>query len=186
MQSLNDISDEALMLRYIDGSAESFTALYQRHKAPLYRFVVRSCKSEALAEEIYQDIWANIVDGRHRYKASAKFSTWLYRIASNRLVDQYRKQGKWDDYLVEGEDHACALARSFEQPEQQADINQQIQQLFHCLEQLPAPQLQVFLLKEEAGLSLNAIAAAIGAGKEAAKSRMRYALNKLRQCMGGK
>jgi len=185
MGSLNDLGDEALMLRYRDGSADAFALLYGRHKAPLYRYMLRSCESKAVAEELYQDVWASVIQARMRYTASAKFSTWLYSIASNRLVDHYRKQGRWEEYLVDDAQEYCALVASSEQPEAQADINQQMQRLLDCLEQLPPPQRQVFLLKEEAGLSLSAVAASIGVGLEAVKSRMRYALSKLRLCMGG-
>ena len=185
MVTLNDLGDEALMLRYRDGSADAFALLYGRHKAALYRYMLRSCESKAVAEELYQDVWASVIQARMRYTASAKFSTWLYSIASNRLVDHYRKQGRWDEYLVDDADESCALAAPSEQPEAQAETNQQMQRLLDCLEQLPPPQRQVFLLKEEAGLSLGAVAASIGIGLEAVKSRMRYALAKLRLCMGG-
>ena len=182
---MGEPNDEELMLRYKTGSGDAFTLLYGRHKAALYRYMLRSCESKAVAEELYQDVWVNVINARARYKATAKFTTWLYCIANNRLVDHYRKQGRWNEHLVGDEAECCAVAARFEQPEQQADINQQIQRLMHCLKQLPPPQLQVFLLKEEAGLALDAIAVCIGAGREAVKSRMRYALGKLRLCMGG-
>lgn len=181
----DDPGDEELMLRYKAGSADAFSLLYGRHKAPLYRYMLRSCESKAVAEELYQDVWISVIQARSRYTASAKFSTWLYSIASNRLVDHYRKQGRWEEYLVDDADEYCAVAVSSAQPEEQADINQQMQRLLVCLERLPPPQRQVFLLKEEAGLSLKAVAASIGIGVEAVKSRMRYALGKLRLCMGG-
>jgi len=184
MGPLNAPGDTDLMLRYRAGNADAFVELYARHKAALYRFMLRSCESKAVAEELYQDVWASVIDARCRYKASAKFTTWLYCIANHRLVDHYRKQGKWDEYLVD-DGEACAVADAFKQPERQADINQQMQRLFHCLQLLPPPQRQVFLLKEEAGLTLNAVAASVGIGLEAVKSRMRYALKKLRGCMGG-
>lgn len=185
MGHLNDPGDKELMLRYKDGNADAFVELYARHKAPLYRYMLRSCESKAVAEELYQDVWASVIAARSRYKATAKFSTWLYSIASHRLVDHYRKQGKWDEYLVDDDGASCAVAVSFEQPERQADMNQQMRRLFHCLQLLPPPQRQVFLLKEEAGLTLSAVAASVGIGLESVKSRMRYALKKLRLCMGG-
>lgn len=182
------VSDEQLMLRYSGGDADAFAELYVRHKASLYRYMLRSCESQAVAEELYQEVWASVIQSRKRYTDSAKFSTWLFSIAGNRLIDHYRKQGKWDAYLVdmdEGDSESCAVAASFEQPEAQADINQQMRRLLHCLEQLPPPQRQVFLLREEAGMNLQTVAESVGIGLEAVKSRMRYALGKLRLCMGG-
>jgi RNA polymerase sigma-70 factor (ECF subfamily) len=188
-------ADEELMLSYKDGNSTAFEQLYLRHKGGLYRYMLRSCDSRAIAEELFQDVWISVIRTRASYKASALFATWLYRIASNRLTDHYRKSGKWDQYMESADDDShengshqnradCAVAAAYEQPEEQAAINQQIQRLLYCLEQLPALQCQVFLLREEAGLKLEEIAKAIEASKEAVKSRMRYAITKLRHCMG--
>ncbi|NOR73027.1 MAG: RNA polymerase sigma factor [Mariprofundaceae bacterium] len=182
-------TDEDLMLGYKDGSSTAFEQLYLRHKGSLYRFMLRSCDSKDIAEELFQDVWVSVIKSRSSYKTSALFTTWLYRIASNRLTDHYRKSGKWDQYIDRAGEEAsdennCAVTAAYEQPEHQAAINQQIQRLLFCLEQLPALQRQVFLLREEAGLKLEEIANAIEANKEAVKSRMRYAINRLRHCMG--
>jgi RNA polymerase sigma-70 factor (ECF subfamily) len=186
MAAINEPADEELMLSYRDGNSLAFEQLYLRHKAPLYRYMLRSCESKSIAEELFQEVWASVITARTRYSVSARFTTWLYRIASNRLTDHYRKTGKWDQYIIDADEDGsdCPVSTPYEQPEYQADINQQIQRLLTCLEQLPALQRQVFLLKEEAGLKLEEIAKAIESSKEAAKSRMRYAIAKLRLCMG--
>jgi len=179
--------DEALMLRYRAGDAAAFEALYARHKGSLYRFMLRGSESKAVAEELFQDVWMRVIDARNRYEASAKFTTWLYRIAHNRLTDHYRRQSKWQPYegeIAEEEAGDCAIGEAL-QPENRAELNRLMQRLLECLAQLPPPQRQVFLLKEEAGLALEAIAESIGSNREAVKSRLRYAIRKLRQCMGG-
>lgn len=172
------------MLRYKDGDASAFETLYHRHKGALFRYTLRSCDSRAIAEELFQDIWSKVIVARSRYTDSAKFTTWLYHIAHNRLVDHYRASGKWDDYLTDDDAEACATAPAHNQPERQSELNRQIQRLLECIERLPAPQKQVFLLKEEAGLALEAIAEMVEASREAIKSRMRYAIGKLKNCMG--
>jgi len=188
-------ADEDLMLSYKDGDCTAFEQLYLRHKGGLYRYMLRSCDSKAIAEELFQDVWIRVIKSRTHYKASALFTTWLYRIGSNCLTDHYRKSGKWDQYMESADDDFhendshqnridCAVAAAYEQPENQADTNQQMKRLLFCLEQLPALQRQVFLLKEEAGLKLEEIAKAIESNREAVKSRMRYAIDKLRHCMG--
>lgn len=188
MENLQEASDEDLMGRYRNGSADAFTVLYGRHKAPLYRFMLRACDSQAVAEELFQDVWTSVIRARTRYEATAKFSTWLYRIANNRLVDHYRRQGRWQPYLqdeFDEEGEGCPVAAANAQPEQQADLNALIRRLLDCLQELPPVQRQIFLLKEEAGLALEAIAVSLGINRETAKSRMRYAIAKLRNCMGG-
>ncbi|PIQ33318.1 MAG: RNA polymerase subunit sigma-24 [Zetaproteobacteria bacterium CG_4_9_14_3_um_filter_49_83] len=189
MTGPNETTDENLMLYYGKGDAAAFEQLYLRHKGPLYRYLLRSCANRADAEELFQEIWASIIKARSDYNPSAKFSTWLYRIATNRLTDHYRKHGKWHQYMQEAdadEDSVsdCAVSAVHEQPEHKADINRQIERLLHCLEQLPALQRQVFLLREEAGMKIEEIAESIDSGKEAVKSRMRYAISRLRLCMG--
>lgn len=173
------------MQRYQKGKADAFALLYARHKAPLYRLMLRSCESHAVAEELFQEVWISLIKAAPHYQPTAKFSTWLYSIANNRLIDHYRKQSRWDVWLVDEDAESCAVANPSEQPEQQAEVNREMQRLLQCLDTLPPPQRQVFLLKEEAGLSIQAIADSLDEGMEAIKSRMRYALKKLRVCMGG-
>src|SRR4051794_334243 len=86
-------SDEQLMLAYARGDAAAFEVLYSRHKGPLYRFVLRSVKARGEAEELFQEIWMRVVEAASRYAPQAKFTTWLYTVAHNRLVDHWRAKG---------------------------------------------------------------------------------------------
>ena len=79
------------MLCYRDGDAGAFDALYARHKGGLYRYLLRQCREPAAAEELFQDVWMNLIRARARYTVQAKFTTYLYRLAHNRLIDHYRK-----------------------------------------------------------------------------------------------
>jgi RNA polymerase sigma-70 factor (ECF subfamily) len=88
-----EAGDEQLMLAYREGDAGAFEQLYKRHKGALFRFVLRSIRDRATAEELYQEIWMRAIEARFRYEAQAKFTTWLYTIAHNRLVDHWRKRG---------------------------------------------------------------------------------------------
>ena len=96
-----EAGDEQLMLAYREGDAGAFEQLYKRHKGALYRFVLRSMRDRAIAEELYQEIWMRVIEARTRYEVPpaprgsqhTKFTTWLYTIAHNRLVDHWRKRG---------------------------------------------------------------------------------------------
>src|SRR5262245_38611356 len=99
-----DTSDEELMLLYRDGDAGAFDALYARHKGGLYRYVLRQCRSTALAEELIQDVWMNLIRARAAYTVQAKFTTYLYRLAHNRLIDHYRKHAHADVASFDAED----------------------------------------------------------------------------------
>src|SRR3972149_3712187 len=83
--------DEQLMTAYRDGDAGAFEKLYLRHKGPLFRFVLRGVYQRSVAEELFQEIWMRVSEARERYAPEARFTTWLYTIAHNRLVDHWRR-----------------------------------------------------------------------------------------------
>ncbi len=175
-----EASDEELMLSYREGEASAFDRLYARHKGPLFRFMLRSIKDRGIAEELYQEVWMRAIEARHRYEPQAKFTTWLYTIAHHRITDHWRKRGL---QLVEADDADPPAPRAYE-PEPRAEGRQDLQRLAAALAALPELQRETFLLHEESGMTLAEIAAATGATEEAAKSRLRYALAKLREAVG--
>ena len=182
-----DSRDEDLMLGYCAGDAAAFDLLYQRHRGGLYRYLLRQCRQGAVAEELFQDVWMNLIRARDAYTPSAKFATYLYRLAHNRLIDHYRKHARgatlsYDDETGPQIDEAAAPRAA--QPDAVYDLKQQAGALLRLIEDLPEPQREAFLLQQEAGLSVEEIAAATGVTRETAKSRLRYALAKLRQGMG--
>ena len=83
-------SDESLMLAYAAGRVAAFEQLYARHRGPLYRFLARQLRNDALADELFQDIWQKVIAARASWRPEAAFSTWLFRIAHNRLNDHWR------------------------------------------------------------------------------------------------
>ena len=91
-------TDEALMLAYRDGDAAAFEALYARHRAKLFRYLLRQCGRREQADEMFQEIWMSVIRARSNYEVTAKFTTWLYRIAHNRLVDSYRAAGRQAEF----------------------------------------------------------------------------------------
>lgn len=171
----------------------AFQTLYRRHEKPLYRYVRRVLGTGLVTQvdEVFQDTWMKLVDARDSWQPrdNASFKTWLYTLAHHRAVDVLRKSGRqisadegWDD------DAESAWkqwpAATAEQPEQKAFWNKAGQQLLHCLDGLPALQRAAFLLHHEDGLSLEEMTQVLNAEFETVKSRLRYALAKLRTCMG--
>jgi len=177
-------TDETLMLQYRAGDADAFTVLYERHKGSLYRYFLRQSDGAAIAEELFQDVWLNLIRARTQYTVQAKFSTYLYRLAHNRLVDYYRRQSAvltaaWNDGA--GPPLEETLPIDTQEPEQQMQIRSQIARLVNLLRALPEVQREAFLLREEAGMTVDEIAEATGVERETAKSRVRYAINRLRR-----
>lgn len=163
------------MLAYRDGNAGAFETLYTRHRGRLYRFVLRSVKARGTAEELFQEVWMRVIEARSRYQPQARFTTWLYTIAHNLLTDHWRKKGLT---LVDLDEDSQAPAA--DDPARSAQARQALSRFAAALEALPPLQRQAFLLHEEGGLSIAEIAAATGANEEAAKSRLRYAMAKLK------
>jgi RNA polymerase sigma-70 factor (ECF subfamily) len=168
-----------LMLAYADGDVAAFEQLYAHYRAPLYRFFLRQCQSRARAEELYQDLWMRVIQHRDSYQHKARFSTWLYRIAHNLLLDQHRKREP-----VSSEDDLDSVEADLDaDPARQYAAQESHLHFLALLEALPDAQRQVFLLKEEGGLSLEEIAQVTGEDFENVKSRLRYAVKKLRQAL---
>jgi len=177
--------DEALMLAYAAGNAGAFDALYARHRGGVYRYLVRHCGNAGTADELFQDVWTNVIRARAAYAPSAKFATWLYRIAHNRLVDHWRTHGRAEFVATGGDGDAadplaCVPGARGDEPEVRAGAREQAARITVALTRLPAEQREAFLLHQEGGLELADIAALTGAGIETVKSRLRYALAKLR------
>lgn len=179
-----DDTDEACMLRYQAGDAAAFDVLYARHRGPLFRFILRQCTPRGTAEELFQEVWMNLIQARDRYRVEAKFTTYLYTLAHNRLIDHYRRHARASAVLYESadpDDFAGDVAGSrVQEPQVQTEAREQGEAILRVLAVLPAPQREAFLLYEEGGLSIADIAAATGVSFEAAKSRLRYAMTKLR------
>jgi RNA polymerase sigma factor (sigma-70 family) len=167
--------DEELMLAYGHGDAGAFDTLYRRHRGALYRFMLRAIKERSTAEELFQELWIRVIEARSRYAPQARFTTWLYTIAHNLLVDHWRKKGL-TLVSLDQEDVSVESAN----PARQAEARESLARFLQALEALPAAQREAFLLHEEGGLTVAEIAAATGSNEEAAKSRLRYAMAKLK------
>lgn len=177
-----ETSDERLMLDWCGGNAPAFEQLYSRHKGGVLRYLLRQTGRREWAEELFQDVWLKVVNARAGYEARARFGAWLYSIAHNRLMDHFREHSR--SSLVSYEDEAplsdAQPDAPYELPERALERKQDAGLLLRLLDALPVTQREAFVLQQEGGLSLEEIAAATGVNRETAKSRLRYALAKLR------
>jgi RNA polymerase sigma-70 factor, ECF subfamily len=178
---MGDTSDERLMTDFRTGDTAAFDNLYIRHRGPLFRYIQRQCSNHAVAEELYQDVWMRVIRARDQWQPGTGFQPWLYRIAHNRIIDHWRagreRHAQIDD------DEAIPLDGPW--PDAMLLIRECVERLFQLLSGLSETQRSAFLLKEEAGLSLEQIADVTGTGFETVKSRLRYALRRLRTGLEG-
>jgi RNA polymerase sigma-70 factor (ECF subfamily) len=174
-----DPTDESLMLAYGRGEAGAFETLYARHRGGLFRYLLRHARQPSLAEELFQDVWSRLIAARERYRPEAKFSTWLYQIASNRLTDHWRSLGRQGGFVDDGNERA-EREPDPSTPDHQLSEFEQRRQLQLALEELPPEQREAILLRLDRELGLEEIAEITGVGRETVKSRLRYAMDKLR------
>jgi RNA polymerase sigma-70 factor (ECF subfamily) len=197
----DDADDDALMRAFAQGDARAFERLYERHRGALYRFVRRVLGREAgtQCDEVFQDTWLRVVRARERWSPQgATFRTWLFTLAHHRAIDVLRKSGR------EVSSDAVGADDDEREPWQPAPEGEAWQawpaaapgvedgafwraagrRLLDCLDTLPAAQRSAFLLHHEDGLAVDELARALEVGFETAKSRLRYAMSKLRTCMG--
>jgi RNA polymerase sigma-70 factor (ECF subfamily) len=172
-----DPDDTALMERYRTGDIAAFEALYRRHKDPLYRYLLRLCLRRDVADDVFQEAWSKIVNARDSYRPTARFLTFLFRVAHNCFID----------YLRRNQRHECPVNTDPDQelspvpdPETLTEQALQKRRLNRAMADLPQEQREAWLLYAEGGLRLDEIAKIAGVNRETAKSRIRYASRKLR------
>ncbi|MDH5821624.1 RNA polymerase sigma factor [Luteimonas sp. RD2P54] len=167
------------MLAWVRGETAAFERLYARHRTRLYRFLLRQLRDGALADEVYQDVWQRVVAARAGWQPEAAFATWLYRIARNRLADHWRAQ-RHRPPAPENADERIARVPDDDTPEHSLSQFEERRSLQLALDELPEEQREVLLLRLEQELTLEQIGDITGVGRETVKSRLRYAMDKLR------
>ena len=182
LRAMNDgalASDEQLMLDWVAGDGTAFEQLYGRHRTRLYRYLLRQVRDGALADELFQDVWHKVIVARTSWVPQAAFATWLYRIAHNRLADHWRAAKHRPAAPGDSEERAARIPDP-DTPERHLSEFERRRALQLALDDLPPEQREVLLLRLEQELTLEEIGAITGVGRETVKSRLRYAMDKLR------
>lgn len=173
---LRKLADEALIKAYAHGQEAAFEVLYLRHKDRVFHFLRRQLSNSAVAEELAHDTWLAVIRCSSRYQHKAKFTTWVFSIAHNRLVDHWRKFTTTRPAILE------EVSEQFLRVEDQSTELLQLGDLLQALEVLAPEQLAAVLLKIE-GFSHLEIAEITQAKPETVKSRLRYANKHLRNAV---
>jgi len=174
---MRERSDEELMANWAAGEFGAFEALYERHRGPLYRYVLRQVSDPATANDLYQGSWEKVIRARRSWRPGAPFRAWLYRIAHNHVVDHFRRQRPETELQPE------CMESPGEGPEQALGREHRESRLKEALAQLSPKQREAVLLKLEGGLDLQSIANVLGVNRETAKSRLRYAVAQLKEAL---
>ena len=189
----DDLPDEALMRRYQAGDASAFAVLMRRHLGRLFNFIARHTSNRATAEDLSQEVFLRVVERAADFKHEARFTTWLYTIARNQCIDHLRKASLRKHPSLDdggpGEDHVPLRERLANESagssgERVAMDHEVKDRILVGLAKLPEEQREVFLLRELGNLPFQEIALVTGVSENTVKSRMRYALERLREGLG--
>ena len=188
-QRLQDLADEELMARYVQDEEAAFELLLSRYRRPLFGYLFRYLGREDKAEDVFQEVFFEVIRARKRYRPESKFAAWIFRIARNRAVDRLRRDGfremeSLDGPINPGKDESLSrlnlIPDNQPSPEEAAGGRELEEALLAALEKLPPEQREVFWLKEKSEMTLAEIAELTGVSPNTVKSRLRYALEKIR------
>jgi RNA polymerase sigma-70 factor (ECF subfamily) len=162
--------------------------LLTRHRKPVFNFILRFVGDRETAEDVLQEVFMRVIKGAEAYKRQAKFTTWLYTIARNLCVDQtrrrkHRKHASLDAPIDAGEDSGTLMdvIPSGEMASDRKSVNKQLHEnMQRAIVALSEEQREVFLMREFLDMPFKQIADVVGVPENTVKSRMRYALEKLR------
>ena len=182
VDGVSDDEDAQLMLAYAGGEMRAFENLYARHRGALYRYLMRQARDPEIANDLFQEVWSRVIVNRARYEPRAKFRTFLFTLAHNCFIDHCRRaKVRPAGTNLEDADAADLLpAGEDSRPDTQLERAEHSSRYRAALATLPPEQRDVYLLHEESDLSLEDIARVTGVGTETAKSRLRYAVGKLK------
>src|SRR5262249_19446098 len=187
---MGDESDEGLMLRYQKGDVRAFEILLGRHRRPIFNFILRYVGDPAQAEDLLQETFLRVIKGSEAYQRQAKFTTWMYTIARNLCVDASRR-GKHRkayslDVPMDGESKDGATLLDVVADKAAGTDGKVLSKELHgslqsAMGKLSDDQREVFLMREFLDMPFREIADVVGCPENTVKSRMRYALEKLRE-----
>jgi RNA polymerase sigma-70 factor, ECF subfamily len=189
---LTNETDEALMARYQRGDVRAFEVLLARHRKPVYNFILRFVSNREQAEDLLQETFLRVIKGADSYQREAKFTTWLYTIARNQCVDlsrrmKLRRMSSLDAPSHAGDEEGATLMDAVADggaATDRAAAGSELQtRLKSAIEQLSEEQREVFLMREFLQMQFKEIAEITGVPENTVKSRMRYALEKLRDLL---
>ena len=183
--TMSDDDDAQLMLAYARGEMHAFETLYSRHRGALYRYLMRQARDTEIANDLFQEVWSRVIVNRARYEPRAKFRTFLFTLAHNCFIDHCRRsKARPTGANIEDADAADLLPADYDtRPDAKLERDEASARYRAALASLPPEQRDVYLLHEESDLSLEEIARVTGVGAETAKSRLRYAVGKLKAAL---
>lgn len=175
---MNQLTDNALMLKVKSGDLDKLGLLYERHKKRLFGFFYNMNGNGSLSEDLVQNVFVRMLKYKHTFTGEGSFAAWMFRTARNVNYDHYKKYKKEAyqaelssvEYKLEDESGLGA----------KMDKNDEVAQLGRAMKQLSPEKREVLILSKYKGIKFNEIGEILGCSEGAAKVKAHRALNDLR------
>jgi RNA polymerase sigma-70 factor, ECF subfamily len=176
--------DAQLMLRVREGDDTSFALLLERHRGPVVHFMYRMVQNQAVSEELAQEVFLRVFRSRETYEPTAKFTTWLFRIATHVALNSIRDRKKEKGHETLDEEMLDGMERQVadRQPTVEQDMVHEVKlrEVRQAIEDLPAKQRAAVLMHKYEGLDYAQIAGVLSCSESAIKSLLFRAYESLR------
>ena len=179
------MNDQDLVQAYIKGDQPAIETLINRHRSKVFTYILLTIKNTQLAEDLFQETFIKVIQSLRsgKYKDNGRFLSWVIRIAHNLIIDHFRKEKQMNS--VSNDDSEVDLFNSKKLSDKNIEeviVNSQIKaELRSLINELPADQREVVLLRHYGELSFKEIADQTNVSINTALGRMRYALINLRK-----
>jgi RNA polymerase sigma-70 factor (ECF subfamily) len=176
--------DAELMLRVKEGDAASFALLLERHRAPVIHFLSRMVQNKAVAEELAQEAFLRVYRARLSYEPTAKFTTWLFRIAMHLALNSIRdgRNERSQESLDVGTEETATRQVRDRRPTVEQDLLYEVrlEEVRAAVEALPAKQRAAVLMHKYQEMEYSQIAKVLSCSESAVKSLLFRAYETLR------
>ncbi|MDE0316799.1 MAG: sigma-70 family RNA polymerase sigma factor [Candidatus Poribacteria bacterium] len=176
------IDDEMLVAQFKSGSQKAFDELMKRYERRIFGYLLRSVRNYEDAEDLTLEVFFKAYRALDSWEPKAKFSTWLYTIASNLAIDYHRSKARQPVYVFEDEDviEARLVATDISSnPEKQLEEKERGRIIREAVDELSSKQKAVFMLTRYEGLQIREVAEALGMAEGTVKIHLHRAMKKL-------
>jgi RNA polymerase sigma factor (sigma-70 family) len=181
---LKQWEDSELVKAYQQGNKKGLEELVTRHRQRIYAYILTRVHDKDLAEDLFQDAFIKVIKTlkKGRYNEEGKFLPWVLRISHNLIIDHFRRNKRMPMMeTTEDFDIFDVISDAGLSAENQIIKDQIVQDVRKLIQQLPAEQKEVLIMRHYAEMSFKDIAEQTGVSINTALGRMRYALINLRK-----
>ena len=178
----NMIDDEMLVAQFKSGSQKAFDELMKRYQRKIFGYLLRSVRNYEDAEELTLEVFFKAYRALGAWEPKAKFSTWLYTIASNLSIDYHRAKARQPIFIFEDEEtiETKLVATDISSnPEKQLEDKERGRLIREAVDELSAKQKAVFMLARYEGMQIKEVAETLGMAEGTVKIHLHRAIKKL-------